>query len=113
MRDLNDTTTCPDCRTRCGHEEREHCAADGPRPEPASIDSMLLDAEIQLASDAELQAMRDDERAQVRRCARLAGLALGAGNERLRRTMGHAAQAHGATVRQLDDEIARRACSAR
>lgn len=100
--------TCPDCRTACGHLELEHCAADGPRPEPATIGAMLLDAEIRLASGAELQAMRDDERAQVRRCARLAGLALGAGNERLRKVMGHEAMAHGANVHRLDDEIARR-----
>lgn len=102
------TATCPDCRTRCGHEELEHCAADGPRPEPASIHAMLLDAEIQLASGAELVAMRDDDRAQVRRCARLAGIALGAENDRLRKELAHAAQAHGANVRRMDDELSRR-----
>lgn len=104
---IDDTTvTCPDCHTDCGHAEREHCAAESPRPEPATLGSLLLDAEIQLASGAELLAMRDDARAQVRRCARLAGLALGAGNDQLRRAMGHEAQAHGATVRRLDAEIA-------
>jgi hypothetical protein len=74
---------------------------------------LLINAELALSSPAQLAAMRDDERAKIRRCARLAGLALGAGNERLRKAMGHAAQAHGTAVRQLDDEIARRACSAR
>lgn len=101
-------TTCPDCRTACGHEELEHCAADGPRPEPATIVAMILDAEIRLASGAEIVAMRDDERAQVRRYARLAGLALEAGNDRLRKAMAHEAIAHGANVRRLDAEIARR-----
>lgn len=107
---IDDTTvTCLDCHTACGHKEREHCAAAGPRPAPATIGAMLLDAEIQRATGAELQAMRDDAQAQVQRCARLAGLALAAGDDQLRRAMGHEAQAHGANVRQLDAEIAWRA----
>lgn len=70
---------------------------------------LILDAEIQLVSGAELLAMRDDERAQVRRCARLAGAALDAGNDRLCKALAREAQAHGANVRRLDAEIARRA----
>lgn len=75
--------TCPDCRTDCGHEELEHCAADGPRPAPASIHALVLDAAIRLASGAELVAMRDAERMLIRHYALRAGLALDAGNDKL------------------------------